>query len=139
MKKVLLVVISIMLCLGLVSCAKMVDDVTDMAGDNQTNQNGTDTQNGNQITDDNSSNQNSDVTDTMPETQAKITKEKAEEIALNHANAKREDVQFMKNELDTDNGKLEYDIEFTYQGKEYDYEIDANTGSVLNFDSEMAD
>jgi uncharacterized membrane protein YkoI len=62
------------------------------------------------------------------------------ETALGHfTKATGINVQFLKSEPDTDNGKLEYDIEFTYQGKEYDYEIDANTGSVLTFDSEMAD
>lgn len=121
MKKILSAIMVVLLLFSLVACAKMVDDVTDMA------------------TDDNTTNQNSEITDTMPEASAKITKEKAEDAAFNHANVKRADVQSLKTELDTENGKLEYDIEFIYAGNEYDYEIDAKTGEVLNFNKEMAD
>ena len=121
MKKTLLAITLVLLTLSLFSCAKMVDKVNNMP------------------TNDNSKNQNSDVTDTMPEATAKITTEQAEDIAFKHAGAMRVDLSSLKTELDTENGKLEYDIEFTYQGKEYDYEIDARTGEILNYNSEMAD
>ncbi|MDO5062140.1 MAG: PepSY domain-containing protein [Peptostreptococcaceae bacterium] len=68
---------------------------------------------------------------------ASITVDKAKEIALKHAGLKASQVSFVKAELDEDNGKPVFDIEF-YKGKvEYDYEIDAKTGKVLEFDFDI--
>ena len=42
---------------------------------------------------------------------------------------------FVKAELDRDDGRLVYDVEFyTADYKEYDYEIDAATGEVVSYD-----
>ena len=58
----------------------------------------------------------------------------AEEIALNHAQLSRTDVRFGKEELDYDDGRAEYEIEFYYGGKEYSYTLDAVSGSILEYD-----
>ena len=42
-------------------------------------------------------------------------------------------------ELDTDDGRYVYELDFTVGSMEYEYEIDANTGTVLNFKSEPID
>lgn len=67
---------------------------------------------------------------------SEITVDKVKEIALNHANLKADEVTFGKVELDTDDGVQKYDVEFYHSNKEYNYEIDANTGSILSYDQD---
>lgn len=61
-----------------------------------------------------------------------ITLEEAKNIALKHSGLSN--VYFTKAKLDYENGKKIYEIEFVLNGKEYEYEIDANNGSILKFD-----
>ena len=63
-----------------------------------------------------------------------ITKEKAKEIALIHANVS--DVNFKEIKLDYEKDKLVYEIEFFKDNTEYEYEIDALTGDVIKYSSE---
>ena len=66
---------------------------------------------------------------------AAVTEEQAREIALNHAGLTASQVTFARADLDRDDGRLVYDVEFyTSDYKEYDYEIDASTGAVLSYD-----
>ena len=68
-------------------------------------------------------------------TTASITADRAKEIALNHAGLTASQVTFARASLDWDDGRLTYDVEFyTSDYKEYDYEIDANTGAVISYD-----
>lgn len=61
-----------------------------------------------------------------------ITADKAKEIALNHAGLTADQVTFVRSNLDQDDGRTCYDVEFyTADYTEYDYEIDANTGDVI--------
>lgn len=69
--------------------------------------------------------------------ETKISADKAKEIALNHAGVLKEDATFLKAERDRENGKAVYEVEFySKDKKEYDYEIDANTGEILSYDSD---
>lgn len=64
-----------------------------------------------------------------------ITLDKAKEIALNHAGLKAEDVTFVKEGLEYDDGLASYEVEFyTADYKEYDYEISAYTGEIVSYD-----
>lgn len=63
-----------------------------------------------------------------------ITVERAKEIALDHAGLKSKDVTFVRAKADWDDGRKVYEVEFYTDGKEYDYEIDANTGKILDVD-----
>ncbi len=65
--------------------------------------------------------------------------EKATSIALEKANLKESDVKGLKVELDVENGILVYEVEFHKGNNEYDYEINAETGVVINFDIETDD
>ena len=47
-----------------------------------------------------------------------------------------EDVFFTKVKLDRDDGILEYEIEFFKDRVEYEYTIDAASGTILEYDSE---
>ena len=45
----------------------------------------------------------------------------------------------IKCELDREDGRVVYEIEFKSNGMEYEYEIDASTGAVLKYDKERDD
>ena len=61
----------------------------------------------------------------------------AKEIALEHAKLSASDVTFIHAELDWENGRQVYDIEFWVGNTEYDYEIDASTNAVLESKQEQ--
>ena len=61
-----------------------------------------------------------------------ITVERAKEIAINCFSLNADECSFVRAELDG----AEYDVEFICNGKEYDVEIDARTGNVLETDVE---
>jgi len=68
-----------------------------------------------------------------------ITKEDALRIALEKAGigAEEEQLEKLKIELDTDYGKQEYEVDFCFDGYEYEYDIDAVTGSILYSEKEI--
>ena len=76
--------------------------------------------------------------ETTPQTNGFIDAETAKSNALAHAGLTAENVRFEKAELDEDDGKFKYEIEFESKGFEYDYEIDAVTGEVLDFEKDKA-
>lgn len=63
--------------------------------------------------------------------------EAAKAAALSHAGVAAGDAWDMKCELDCDDGRYLYEVEFRAGGVEYEYEIDAASGAVLK--SEMDD
>ncbi len=65
-----------------------------------------------------------------------IGEEKAKQIALDHAGVQESNATFIKNKLDYDDGKPHYEIEFLCDGYEYDYEIDATSGTILKQERE---
>lgn len=66
-----------------------------------------------------------------------IDKAKAKEIALEHAGLKEADVNFVKVEREKDDGRSIYEVEFYSKDfKEYDYDIDAETGEIISYDSD---
>ena len=67
-------------------------------------------------------------------TAAYIGEENAKKIALKDANAAEERVQFTKCRLDEDDGQIYYEIEFILDGVEYEYDIEALTGTVMGRD-----
>lgn len=68
-----------------------------------------------------------------------IGKDKAKEIAFAHAGVKGENVRELEIELEHDNGVLRYEISFKAKGYEYDYEINAATGAILQNEKELDD
>ena len=66
-----------------------------------------------------------------------ISSDEAIDIALKHAGVSREKaVLFGAPSLDNDDGVPHYDIEFGYEGYEYDYEIAVADGSILKAEKE---
>lgn len=66
-----------------------------------------------------------------------ITLEQAKEIALNHSELSSDKVKFIRAETGKDDGVDIYEIEFYYDQKEYDYEINAKDGAILEFDTDV--
>ena len=63
-----------------------------------------------------------------------ITEEEAIASALEHARLKKDQVEFLKKvELDYEHGRKIYEIEFYFNGFEYEFDIDAESGKILKF------
>ena len=68
-----------------------------------------------------------------------ITKEDAVSIALKHAGLTEDQIIRLHTQFGYDDGHPEYDVDFLYDGMEYDYEIHAETGKILHSECELAD
>ncbi len=68
-----------------------------------------------------------------------LTAAEAEAIALNHAGIKRADARFEPTELDRDDGRTVYEVSFRVGQIEYEYEIDAVSGTILSHEKEIDD
>ncbi len=66
-----------------------------------------------------------------------ISKEEALAIAYKDAGVAADSVYVIKCELDKDDGKYKYDAEFKVGNTEYDYEINAVTGKIVDKDIEI--
>lgn len=75
----------------------------------------------------------------VPEAPAYIGKEQAKSIALAHAGVDADQVRYLENEFDIDDGRAVYELEFRVGAYEYEYEIDALSGKILEFDKEYDD
>ena len=68
--------------------------------------------------------------------QGSISLDAAKEKAISDAGVDRNSVKFTKAKLDNDDGVAVYEIEFTADGKEYEYDINAETGAIIDKDVE---
>ncbi len=68
-----------------------------------------------------------------------ISEEQAKNAALSHAGVSANAITAYESDLDREHGFMVYDIDFKCEGFEYDYEIDAATGSVLKNQKERDD
>lgn len=57
---------------------------------------------------------------------------RAESIALAHAGLQKSMITKLETELEREKGRMIYDIEFVYDGYEYEYAIDALTGDIIS-------
>ncbi|MDO4608814.1 MAG: PepSY domain-containing protein [Clostridia bacterium] len=65
---------------------------------------------------------------------AGITPEDAKKAALEHAELDESQVRDVDIDLDRDNGRLIYEVDFNSGNTEYDYDIDAETGEIISAD-----
>ncbi len=73
------------------------------------------------------------------DTQSNLSLEDAKKIALEYAKVKEKDAVFKKTKKDYEDGKEIYDIEFYVGRNEYEIEIDANTGEIIEYDLDYDD
>ena len=71
--------------------------------------------------------------------EVRITLDGAIDIAVADAGVARADARFTEAKLDADDRVPHYDIEFVYGGYEYEFEINAKTGAIIEFDRELED
>ena len=64
---------------------------------------------------------------------------KAKSVALNHAGVSENKAYDMDIELDDEDGRLVYEVEFKSGNMEYSYEINAATGAILKHEAEIDD
>ena len=65
----------------------------------------------------------------------KQIREKSEEL-LDFAGLKADQVTFTKVKPDRDDGRMVYEIEFVYNGIEYEMDVDQLTGRITDFDKD---
>lgn len=65
-----------------------------------------------------------------------ISASQAQQTALSHAGLSASQVTELQSELDEENGRAYYEVEFKQGSTEYQYEIDASTGAVLKSEVE---
>lgn len=111
-------------------------DMEDQGGDDATvqgnAQNGT--QDDAQNNDQNTQNNNSQSTGTANNANVAVTQEQAIETALSRVSGATE--QDIRISLDHDDGVYKYEGDIIYNGVEYDFEIDANSGTILEWSEE---
>lgn len=89
-------------------------------------------------TTDSTANQNSQ--DSKPQnSDTIISEDEAKGIALKDANLKDSEISKFRIKLERDDGIQKYDIDFNSGKHEYDYEIDATSGKILEKDEEPID
>lgn len=72
---------------------------------------------------------------TTPSTGNYIGEARARQIATNAAGVSNP--TFIKTQMDYENGRVVYEVEFYSGNREYDYEIDAITGAILKYDFDI--
>ena len=75
----------------------------------------------------------------QPNSGSYITEARARQIALTDAGVQEANAVFLRCHLDWDDGRAVYDVEFYSGNTEYDYEIDAITGTIRSSDRDMED
>lgn len=89
------------------------------------------------------SSKNATVKDTQKTGEASsssyITGDSARDIAINAARVSLDNIRASEVELDADDGRLVYEVEFKSGANEYDYEIDARSGEIIKNHVEIDD
>lgn len=133
MKKVIAILLCLVLSLALLGgCMGMDDPVESMMPDMGQNNN-------NQTQDSQSANDNQQQTQSTVDTSKFIGEEKAKEMALSRAGISAEGVTFDKVDLGLDDGVWRYEVEFRKDNIEYDAEVKADDGAILEFEKDTND
>lgn len=69
---------------------------------------------------------------------SQISEDEARAAALSHAGLSESEVTSVRVEQDYDDGRLIYEVEFYTADKEYEYEVNAADGSILQYDVESS-
>ena len=74
---------------------------------------------------------------TFQQSRYKLSEDEAKSIAIKNAGVRMADATFVRVEKDTDDWQATYDIEFYTKDGDFDYVIDAETGSILERDNDL--
>lgn len=109
MKKFLILLITIVLLTSLSSCVVYVHDKDSAVSEKDQKQS------------------NNDLS---------VDRDRALEIALEKANVHKDDIRDLEIELDRERGITAWEINFDYNGTEYSYEVNAETGAIVQIEKE---
>lgn len=70
---------------------------------------------------------------------SKLTEEEVKSIAFQDAGVEESQVTKIRVHQEYDDGRDKYEVDFYVDNREYDYDIDSNTGEILSKDSEIED
>lgn len=132
MKKIIVLALSLIFVLSLTGCGRVANDVTsdvESIGDSVVSGAESVVDNAEDAVTDNNGNSSKSMN-----LMAGITANDAKEAALKHAGLDAAQVSDVDIDLDRDNGKLIYEVDFNSGNTEYDYDIDAETGEVISAD-----
>ena len=62
-----------------------------------------------------------------------VTQTQATEIALDHAGVTQEDLLSLSVKLEQEGGRQVFDIQFTTDDREYQYDVTSNSGEIINY------
>jgi len=68
-----------------------------------------------------------------------VTREEAIDKALKHVGLKKEDVKDLEVDLDTEREGVFWEINFDHKEQEFSFDINANTGEIVNSKREQKD
>lgn len=105
-----------------------------LTGDN--NGNGSMNNSANNNTNNGSMNANSSVNSSS---KARLSENHIKEKVLKHAGINEKDLKYFDVDVDYENGRTVYDVDFVSGNTEYSYEIDANTGDIIEHEKEIND
>lgn len=71
-------------------------------------------------------------------TKAYISREEAYQIAYNHAGVQESEIGWKEIEYDSDDGMMVYEVEFNAGNDKYEYEINAKTGDIIEYKSDIS-
>ena len=81
---------------------------------------------------------NSSVTNpSTPASGNYIGEDAAKEAVLSHAGVSSSDAVWVKAQFDRDDGRYVYELEFVASSTKYEYKVDATSGDVVKFESEV--
>ena len=75
----------------------------------------------------------------LPDTSKFIGEEKAKQIAIEKAGIPSDAANFVRVELDRDNGIWKYEVELRQGRTQYDADIKADNGEILSFETDYDD
>lgn len=76
------------------------------------------------------------MNETSPTPNTKITMDQAKQIVLDHAELTNDQVTFFKQKEEIEDGISVYEFDFYYQDMEYEYQVKASDGTIIEFDKD---
>lgn len=73
------------------------------------------------------------------QSEPELTADEALDIALERAGVTKDSISNLESVLDTENGVLVYEIDFDAGNTEYSYDVNAETGAIVERDVDRAD
>ncbi len=78
----------------------------------------------------------SSMTSMLTQGGSRLTADEALDIALREAGVGKNEIRELENNLDRENGVLVYDIDFKSGNTEYSFDINAETGDIIDRDKD---